>query len=183
MIGPLLHLVHRGKGQDRIRAVTHMTMARPGLDHPPSPREMLFLSGGGADAKEMSLIWIMGRYPRLSRLGDPSAGERGHVVSLRVLVIGSGVEDMAVPILKAMATGILVVSQDAGAGAELVRDGINGFHYRARNPDSLALTLLTLDWLSQDFIQAVLARARSTFNAYSLGLHPGLALTRTGEPT
>jgi hypothetical protein len=168
MISPLLHLLQRGDSKARIQAVTEMAKTQTDLSHakPPTPWKMRFLSGGDADAGDMDLAEIVRHYPQLSILRDPPCSGAVQVDSPQLLVIGVAVANVAPPILEAMAAGIVVVIPDEGEGANLVRDGINGFHYRARNPDSLALTLLTIEWLPADFLLAVLARAHVTFNSH-----------------
>lgn len=178
MISPLLHLLQRGDRAARSHAVTHLAALPPGPSYaaPPVPRGMLFLSGG--DTGDMALARIVQRYPRLSTLHTTSNVPDGQAGHPRLLVIGAGVADAGPAILEATATGMLVVSPDDGAGAKLIQDGITGFHYRTRNPDSLALALLTLEKLPADFLQIVIVRARATFHAR----HPGQPAVTSPHP-
>jgi hypothetical protein len=67
------------------------------------------------------------------------------------------------PILEAMSAGVPVLIPDSAfRDASFVRDGINGFLYRAHDPDSLALSLLTLKSVSHEVIQRVVEQARNT---------------------
>lgn len=185
MSRPLLYLLHRGDRPSRIRAVTDL-MARletPDRDGGPMSWSLLILSTG------IDLAAVARKHPRLTRLLDQRGGKTsplsGSGVALsdhpRLLVVGAGIKDAIPAILGAMAGGVLVMIPDEGMGATLVRDGINGFHYRAGDPDSLALSLLSLEWLPANLLQAILDRARATFNAACQGLPAGLAAIQTGE--
>jgi len=72
-------------------------------------------------------------------------------------------------ILKAMSCGVPVLIPDTShPDASFVRDGINGFLYRANDPDSLALSLLMLKSVSQNILQRVITQARET--TFDMGL-------------
>jgi len=86
------------------------------------------------------------------------------------------------PILEAMAAGVPVLIPDSAfSGASFVRDGINGFLYRAHDPDSLALSLLTLKSVSHDVIQRVVEQARHTLRELCNSNVPLTHIKSTGD--
>ena len=78
------------------------------------------------------------------------------------------------PVLEAMAEGVPVLVSD-GSDVKFVRDGINGFLYRAHDADSLALSLLTLRSLSSDIVQRIVGQARETLSGLINPHHLGAA--------
>ena len=61
-----------------------------------------------------------------------------------VLVFPSRLEGFGMPVLEAMASGVPVVCSWAGALAELVRYGVNGYTHETRDPEGYAFLICTL---------------------------------------
>jgi len=166
MIQPLLHLLQRGSldRPARIRAVASLAGGHNCHNGIGLAGGIHVLASGDAVVPVIDLAEIRRDYPELAHLQPRRQDDPTRQNSPKLLVVVQAGAGATPAILAAMAEGRLVLVPDDGPGMGLVRDGVNGFHYRARDPDSLALALLTLKWLPADLIGGILERARATFS-------------------
>lgn len=69
------------------------------------------------------------------------------------------VEPFGLAILEAMAAGVPVLTPDQGGAADLVEDGISGFHFHANDADALAVALNRLRQVPAEDLNAIVAAA------------------------
>jgi glycosyltransferase involved in cell wall biosynthesis len=198
MMRPNLFLLSQGRldAETRTRTIKEMIDAaalnrfRRG-EMPVPLQRILVVAGSRAGPDVKVLLHALDRYPRLADLHllDTRAGSAEElarrVAGMDLLLVMPGDIKGVEAIHAAMSAGIPVLLPDAAIPTDLdfVQDGINGFRYRADDPDSLALCLLALGSLSSRMVQAIVARAYQTLAQRLSPAIIDMGPTRAGDAT
>ncbi len=125
--------------------------------HPELADFPINVAGGGAKLETLS---------RQAQMNCPSVNFLGFVknVSRRyaesdLLIHPCPTEAFGLVVIEAMAAGIPVLVADEGGPATLVQDGVNGFKFRANDPDDLARRLIELRRADPQRLNRVVANA------------------------
>jgi glycosyltransferase involved in cell wall biosynthesis len=177
MMRPNLFLLSQGRldAETRARTIEEMIDAaalnrfRRG-EMPVPLQRILVVAGSQAGPDVKALLHALDRYPRLADLhlletrAGPADELARRVAGMDLLLVMPGDIKGVEAIHAAMSAGVPVLLPDAATPADLdfVQDGINGFRYRAGDPDSLALSLLALGSFSRRMVQTIVVRAYQT---------------------
>jgi hypothetical protein len=177
MMRPNLFLLCHGwlDAETRVRIIEEMiaaaTLNRARRGETPVPlQRILVVAGSQAGPDVKALLHALDRYPRLADLhlletrAGPADELARRVAGMDLLLVMPGDIKGVEAIHAAMSAGVPVLLPDAATPADLdfVQDGINGFRYRAGDPDSLALSLLALGSFSRRMVQTIVVRAYQT---------------------
>lgn len=186
MTQPHLYLLHKTELSHgaRVRAVEEMIAAAEanGGEGWKTLRNVAIVQERSAHARPEGLVRSLAHYPKLAtmnlwKVSLPPCFE--HVDLAVFLPSRAGGTEL---VGEAMAAGVPVLIPDNDREKiRLVRDGVNGFHYRAHSEESLALSLLALALIPQDNLDHIKERAKESARLFFQLGGEGKPPATTGE--